>query len=99
MEVRDHVMCGDQKLDFGRISVVKNFISEEEEERIISAIDSLPWAESQSGRRKQVTRLYCVIKLSVMTTPTGLWTKSELQKTESKTREFHWTTVIQQVFG
>ena len=54
MEVADHVMWGDKKLDFGGINIVKNFVSEEEERRIMSAIDALPWAESQSGRKKQV---------------------------------------------
>ena len=54
MEVTDHVMCGDKRLDFGGITIVKNFVSEEEEKRIVSATDGSPWFESQSGRRKQV---------------------------------------------
>ena len=36
------------------VTVVKEFISRQEEAAILSDIDSQPWAESQSGRRKQV---------------------------------------------
>lgn len=42
---------------FEGVTVIKEFVSVEEEERIVSEIDASQWAESQSGRRKQV--LYC----------------------------------------
>lgn len=40
--------------DFEGVSVVKDFVSVEEEASIVQAIDSNRWAESQSGRQKQV---------------------------------------------
>ena len=39
---------------FEGVTVVKDFISREEERDIASQIDAHQWAESQSGRRKQV---------------------------------------------
>ena len=36
------------------VTVVKDFVSREEERDIVSQIDAHQWAESQSGRRKQV---------------------------------------------
>ena len=36
------------------VTVVKEFISREEEREIVAEIDRSQWAESQSGRRKQV---------------------------------------------
>lgn len=36
------------------VTVVKEFITQEEERAILSAIDSNTWTDSQSGRRKQV---------------------------------------------
>ena len=39
---------------FEGVTVVKDFISREEERDIVSQIDAHQWAESQSGRRKQV---------------------------------------------
>ena len=39
---------------FEGVAVVKDFVSIEEERRIVSEIDANQWAESQSGRRKQV---------------------------------------------
>ena len=40
--------------DFDGVLVVKDFVSEEEEMSIVHAIDCVGWAESQSGRKKQV---------------------------------------------
>lgn len=40
--------------NFGGILVSKEFVSEEEETSIVDAIDCIGWAESQSGRKKQV---------------------------------------------
>ena len=37
------------------VTVVKDFVSEEEERCIVAEIDGSRWAESQSGRRKQVS--------------------------------------------
>ena len=37
------------------VSVVKDFVTEEEERSIVAEIDSSRWAESQSGRKKQVS--------------------------------------------
>lgn len=39
---------------FEGVTVVKEFVSFEEEREIVSEIDANRWAESQSGRRKQV---------------------------------------------
>lgn len=39
---------------FHGVLLWENFISEEEEEQLISSIDQNLWNESQSGRRKQV---------------------------------------------
>ena len=39
---------------FEGVTVVKEFVSHEEEVSIMAAIDGQPWANSQSGRRKQV---------------------------------------------
>ena len=36
------------------VTVVKEFVGPEEEREIVAEIDSSQWAESQSGRRKQV---------------------------------------------
>ena len=99
MQVTDHVMCGDKELDFGGICVVKNFVNEEEERRIVAAIDSLPWAESQSGRKKQVPTSILVFNSDIMTTPIGLWTEGKLQEAESASGQFHWTSIVQQASG
>jgi hypothetical protein len=40
------------------VTVVKEFISREEEREIVAEIDRSQWAESQSGRRKQVYRTF-----------------------------------------
>ena len=39
---------------FDGVTVVKEFLTEEEEAAILSAVDSHTWIDSQSGRRKQV---------------------------------------------
>ena len=52
LQVSDHVIHGDVR--FGGIILVNDFISPLEEEELIWQIDSSPWVESQSGRRKQV---------------------------------------------
>lgn len=39
---------------FEGVTVVKDFMSRDEERNIVSQIDAHQWAESQSGRRKQV---------------------------------------------
>ncbi len=40
--------------DFEEVVIVKEFVSPEEETSIVADIDHQKWAESQSGRRKQV---------------------------------------------
>ena len=40
---------------FEGVTVVKDFLSQQEEATVVSAIDSEHWASSQSGRRKQVS--------------------------------------------
>jgi len=35
-------------------SLQEDFISEEEENMLMKALDDMPWDSSQSGRRKQV---------------------------------------------
>ena len=53
----DHVILEHStgtSVKFGGVSVVKEFISQKLQESLVKNIDSLPWAESVSGRRKQV---------------------------------------------
>lgn len=52
-----------QEWQFEGVTVVKDFISAEEEDLIVGEINSRVWAESQSGRRKQVCALYKLCKL------------------------------------
>ena len=40
------------------VTVVKDFVSRKEERDIVAQIDAHHWAESQSGRRKQVCYIY-----------------------------------------
>ena len=47
--------------NFREVIVVKDFVSEEEEQSIVAEIDQSRWAESQSGRRKQVSELWTVL--------------------------------------
>ena len=42
---------------FEGVTVIKEFLSQEEEAAILSAIDVHSWADSQSGRKKQVSSL------------------------------------------
>ena len=43
-----------QEMVFDGVTIVKEFLSKQEENEIIRDIDSQKWVESQSGRRKQV---------------------------------------------
>jgi alkylated DNA repair protein alkB family protein 4 len=43
-----------QSIDFPGIFLLNNFITEDEEEKLVKEIDNIPWVDSQSGRRKQV---------------------------------------------
>lgn len=52
-----HAVCKDAtaaSFPFPGVFLWENFISEEEEKKLISAMDQEVWNESQSGRRKQV---------------------------------------------
>lgn len=40
--------------------LISNFITKEEEEQLMEMIDKVDWAQSQSGRRKQVCVLILV---------------------------------------
>ena len=52
--VPDHVIISNStNVMFGGVLVVKEFISEER--ALVEQIDSSPWADSVSGRRKQVS--------------------------------------------
>ena len=53
-EARD--LCHSAAMPEG-VTVVKEFVSREEEREIVLEIDRSQWAESQSGRRKQVKTL------------------------------------------
>lgn len=48
-----------ESFPFHGVFLWDNFISEEEEEHLISSIDQNLWNESQSGRRKQVKEEKC----------------------------------------
>lgn len=52
---------------FPGVFLLENFISEEEEEKLITSMDQDVWNESQSGRRKQViwNTLFCLHQLSL----------------------------------
>ena len=52
-----HAHCTLEGEPFEGVTVVKEFISREEEEKIVEDIDRSVWAESQSGRKKQVSLL------------------------------------------
>ncbi len=41
-------------LNFPGVFVLPNFVTEEEEQTLVAAIDESPWKPSQSGRVKQV---------------------------------------------
>ena len=43
---------------FEGVTIIKEFVSREEEREIVSQIDTKQWAESQSGRRKQVSEAH-----------------------------------------
>ena len=56
--------CENGPIRFEGVCIIKNFVSAEEEMEIAANIDSWKWAESQSGRRKQVNfRLYVALFL------------------------------------
>ena len=55
IKVPDHVMILTVNVKFGGVVVMKEFISKDEETALVERIDSLQWAESVSGRRKQVS--------------------------------------------
>lgn len=71
------------------VTVVKEFLSPEDELSLVTAIDHQTWANSQSGRRKQVDKTHTLTRTLHYTHPhsvlltlhpyTGLWSKSELQ--------------------
>lgn len=42
------------------IYVQPEFITDEEERQLMDDLDDMPWDISQSGRRKQVTRVYLI---------------------------------------
>ena len=43
-----------KSLEFEGIKLIENFITLEQESKLVQCIDSNPWKDSQSGRRKQV---------------------------------------------
>lgn len=45
-------------IEFPGIFVLSEFITPDEEQRLVAGMDSEPWAASQSGRRKQVS--FCI---------------------------------------
>lgn len=57
-----------RELEFSGVSVIQEFTSLEEEKELVEAIDQEPWAESQSGRRKQVSQCYVPSKSTTTTT-------------------------------
>lgn len=82
LTVPDHVTLGTTSLEFGTISVVKEFVFADEETALVKHMDSLSWAQSQSGRRKQVytqTHAHTILcVLTCMCTCAGLWSQGEL---------------------
>ena len=50
---------GSEPIRFEGVAVIKDFVSPEEEGDIVKDVDGWMWAESQSGRRKQVRQLSC----------------------------------------
>ena len=45
-------------LVIGTMSLWEEFVSQEEEQHLVEAIDGRLWVDSQSGRRKQVRSFY-----------------------------------------
>lgn len=69
-------------LDFSGVTVIQEFITAEREGEMVAQIEAWPWAESQSGRRKQVLLLPHTCQPYTYTqtnSPTGLWAKGQLQ--------------------
>ena len=86
---------------FEGVTVVKNFISAEEEGEIVKEIDSHQWAESQSGRRKQVSighaQFAKVLSIIMYHCTAGLWAKSEFQASKGEDRFVQWPPSVQQM--
>lgn len=57
-EAMDNVEEDSEAFEINGINLLFDFLSEEEEERLVKEIDMKEWALSQSGRRKQVSLLY-----------------------------------------
>ena len=45
---------GGESIDFAGVTIVEEFVTEADEERLCEEIDGKDWINSQSGRRKQV---------------------------------------------
>lgn len=92
--------CTVKGLPFEGVTVVKEFVSCEEEEKIINDIDKSAWAESQSGRRKQVRHTSLGGKpakwvgVHLFFFSSGLWSKGELQTSKGETGQFQWAPSI-----
>lgn len=50
----DHKVIEEDKIGLKGVSVISNFVNEDEERTIVTEIDKTIWKASQSGRRKQV---------------------------------------------
>lgn len=48
----------DGSIEIDGLTLIHNFLSESEESKILNMIDTVEWAQSQSGRRKQVRKSF-----------------------------------------
>ncbi len=94
------------------ILLLTDFLSHEEEITLASTIDSTPWMESQSGRRKQVNAqiVLCFSEIFFFFAPgssadnvavnfSGLWAQGELQEEKAALGLLFGVTTFQQAAG
>ena len=49
-----------ENIPFPGVRLVPDFVTKDQETAIVQAVDSVPWVNSQSGRRKQVFTVYYI---------------------------------------
>ncbi len=80
------VSCDSEPIRFEGVTIVKDFVSMEEEDAIVTTVDGWKWVESQSGRRKQVQKKYVLGLLAqpevVKHLTTGIASSSTLPQSE-----------------
>lgn len=83
--------CDSGPIRFEGVTLIKEFVSAEEECSIVRAIDGWKWAESQSGRRKQVciyTQSHPILHLSMFSPLQDFGPKVNFKKQKLKLGAF-----------